>query len=58
MMPPKNLMDKIDWTDPSNPKLKAKVSKEDQEKFLTFVNELHENGKVHKNKGDFEAEYY
>lgn len=58
LFPPKELVGKIDWSNPNEPKLKEKVTKDELEKFQSFVTELQENGKVHENKNSFDGEYY
>ncbi|WP_229282882.1 hypothetical protein [Limosilactobacillus reuteri] len=58
LMPPIKIMNKIDWSDPDNPKLKSKVSKEEKEIFQNFIQELKENGEIHKTDNGFEAEHY
>lgn len=58
LMPPLDIMDKIDWSNPNIPKLKGKVSRKEKEIFQKFIQELKENGKIHKTSNGFEAEHY
>lgn len=58
LMPPLDIMDKIDWSNPDIPKLKGKVSRKEKETFRKFIQELKENGEIHKTSNGFEAEHY
>ncbi|WJK30980.1 hypothetical protein QSJ16_00085 [Limosilactobacillus reuteri] len=58
LMPPLDIMDKIDWSNPDIPKLKGKVSRKEKETFRKFIHELKESGKVYKTKNGFGAKHY
>lgn len=58
LMPPLDIMGKIDFSNPKHPKLKSKVTKKQLKQFQTFVKELNESGKTNTTSDGFEVNLY
>ena len=58
LMPPKELADKIDLTDPQHPKLIGSATKEQRKEFEIFASEYQKNRQIIKTKNGFYFESY
>ena len=58
LMPPKELADRIDLTDPQHPKLIGPATKEQRKEFKGFVSEYQKSGKAIKTKNGYDLFSY